>query len=109
MYEGIQPPGEADAIDRLLEKHRRLAKALRRIIDLRKPQQRRGIRAQEEGDELDLDALIRAAIDWRLGLPPDTRIHQSHVKASRDIAVLLSIFPNRSRRRRPVPRAPFCS
>ncbi len=89
VYEAIQPQGDAAAINRLLEKHRRLAKALRRIVDLLKPQQRRRIRAQEEGDELDLDALIRAAIDYRIGATPDTRIHQSHVKAGRDIAVLL--------------------
>ena len=89
VYEAIQPQGDAAVIDRLLEKHHRLAKALRRIVDLLKPQQRRRIRAQEEGDELDLDALIHAAIDQRIGTIPDTRIHQSHVKAGRDIAVFL--------------------
>ncbi len=89
VYEAIQPPGNASHIDRLLEKHKRLAKQLKQIVDLLKPQQRRRVRYQEEGDELDLDVAIRAAIDYRIGSTPDTRIHQSHVKDGRDIAVLL--------------------
>ncbi len=89
VYEAIQSPGDAGHIDRLLEKHKRLAKQLKQIVDLLKPQQRRRVRYQEEGDELDLDVAIRAAIDYRIGSTPDTRIHQSHVKDGRDIAVLL--------------------
>ncbi len=89
VYEAIQPQGDASHIDRLLEKHKRLAKQLKQIVDLLKPQQRRRVRYQEEGDELDLDVAIRAAIDYRIGSTPDTRIHQSHVKDGRDIAVLL--------------------
>lgn len=89
VYETIQPQGDAGHIDRLLEKHRRLAKQLQQIVDLLKPQQRRRIRYQEEGGELDLDVAIRAAIDFRIGSTPDTRIHQSHIRDGRDIAVLL--------------------
>ena len=89
VYESIQPQGNAGHIDRLLDKHRRLAKQLQQIVDLLKPQQRRRVRYQEEGDDLDLDVAIRAAIDYRIGSTPDTRIHQSHVKDGRDIAVLL--------------------
>ncbi|MBT8127037.1 MAG: VWA domain-containing protein [Gammaproteobacteria bacterium] len=89
VFEAIQPSGDACHIDRLLEKHRRLARQLQRIVDLLKPQQRRRVRYQNEGDELDLDVVIRAAIDYRIGSTPDPRIHQSHVKDGRDIAVLL--------------------
>lgn len=89
VYEAIHPQGDAGKIDRLLDKHSRLVRQLRRIVDLLKPQQRRRIRYQEEGDELDLDVAIHAAIDFRIGSTPDTRIHQSHVKDGRDIAVLL--------------------
>ena len=89
VYEAIQPRGDADRIDRLLEKHRCLARQLHRIVDLLKPQQRRRVRYQDEGDEIDLDVVVRAAIDYRIGSTPDTRIHQSHVKDGRDIALLL--------------------
>jgi nitric oxide reductase NorD protein len=89
VYEAIQAPADPAKIDQLLEKHQLLARRLKKIVDLLKPQQRRRIRYQQEGDELDLDVVIRAAIDFRIGSTPDTRIHQSHVKDGRDIAVLL--------------------
>ncbi len=89
VYETLQQQGNAGDIDRLLEKHQRLSKQLKQIVDLLKPQQRRRVRYQQEGDDLDLDVAIRAAIDYRIGSTPDTRIQQSHVKDGRDIAVML--------------------
>ena len=89
VYEAIQSPGNPGDIDTLLDKHKLLTRQLRQIVDLLKPQQRKRVRYQEEGDELDLDTAIRAAIDHRIGSTPDTRIHQSHVKDGRDISVLL--------------------
>lgn len=89
VFEAIQPQGDAGVIDGLLAKHQRLISQLKQIVDLLKPQQRKRIRYQEEGDDLDIDVAIRAAIDFRSGTTPDTRIHQSHVKDGRDISVLL--------------------
>ncbi len=89
VHEAMQAPGEAGQIEAILDKHRRLVRQLRAVVDLLKPQQRRRIRYQQEGDELDLDVAIRAAIDYRIGATPDLRIHQSHVKDGRDISVLL--------------------
>lgn len=89
VYEALQTPDDASKIDRLLDKHKRLSQQLKAIVDMLKPQQRRRVRYQEEGDDLDLDVAIRAAIDFRIGTTPDTRIHQSHVRDGRDISVLL--------------------
>jgi nitric oxide reductase activation protein len=89
VHESFQEMGDASHIDRLLDKHQRLAKQLKAIVDLLKPQQRKRVRYQNEGDDLDIDVAIRAAIDYRIGSTPDTRIMQSHVKDGRDIAVLL--------------------
>jgi nitric oxide reductase NorD protein len=89
VYEALQPPENAGLIHGLLDKNKRLVRQLSAIVDLLKPQQRRRIRYQHEGDELDLDVAIRAAIDFRIGTTPDTRIHQSHVRDGRDIAVML--------------------
>lgn len=96
VYEAIQSPGNPGEIDKLLDKHRMLSRQLKQIVDLLKPQQRKRIRYQEEGDELDLDTAIRAAIDHRIGSTPDTRIHQSHVKDGRDISVLLLLDLSKS-------------
>ncbi|MBI5784667.1 MAG: VWA domain-containing protein [Rhodocyclales bacterium] len=89
LYESLHPAGNAAKIDRLLAKHGALAKRLKRLLDLLKPQDKVRIRYQEEGSELDLDVALRSLIDFRCGTTPDPRINMSHRTAGRDIAVLL--------------------
>ncbi|MGC2166397.1 MAG: VWA domain-containing protein [Gallionella sp.] len=89
VYEGLHPRGNAADIDRLLEKHAGLAKRLKKILDLLKPQDKVRIRYQEEGSELDLDVAIRSLIDFKSGAQPDPRINMSHRNDGRNIAVML--------------------
>ena len=89
VYESLHPKGNSAEIDRLLLKHGALAKRLKRILDLLKPQDKVRIRYQEEGSELDLDVAIRSLIDFKGGATPDPRINMSHRTAGRDIAVML--------------------
>lgn len=89
LYESLHPSGDAGKIDRLLSKHDALAKQLKRILDLLKPQQFVRVRYQEEGSELDLDVAIRSLIDHKAGSQPDPRINMSHRNDGRDIAVML--------------------
>ncbi len=87
LYEVLHPAGRASDIDRILEKHSALAKRLKRLLDMIKPQDRVRIRFQEEGSELDLDVALRSIIDFRSGAEPDPRINMSHRTAGRSIAV----------------------
>lgn len=89
VYEALHPQGNPADIDRLLEKHAALAKRLKRLLDLLKPQQKVRIRFQEEGSELDLDVALRSLIDYKSGAAPDPRINMSHRNDGRDIAVTL--------------------
>ena len=89
VYEGLHPQGNAADIDKLLEKHAGLAKRLKKMLDLLKPQDKVRIRYQEEGSELDLDIAIRSLIDYKSGAQPDTRINMSHRNDGRNIAVML--------------------
>ena len=89
VYEGLHPKGNAADIDRLLEKHAALAKRLKKMLDLLKPQDKVRIRYQEEGSELDLDIAIRSLIDYKSGAQPDPRINMSHRKDGRSIAVMV--------------------
>lgn len=89
LYESLHPPGNAAVIDELLSKHQTLAKQLKRLLDLLKPQQYVRVRYQEEGSELDLDVAIRSLIDFKSGANPDPRINMSHRHDGRDIAVML--------------------
>jgi nitric oxide reductase NorD protein len=89
VYEALHPSGNAADIDRLLAKHGALAKRLKKMLDLLKPQDKVRIRYQEEGSELDLDVAIRSLIDFKGGATPDPRINMSHRTNGRNIAVTL--------------------
>jgi hypothetical protein len=89
LYENLHPKGNTGDIDKLLQKHDALAKRLKRILDLLKPQDKVRIRYQEEGSELDLDVAIRSLIDFKGGANPDPRINMSHKTSGRNIAVSL--------------------
>jgi hypothetical protein len=89
VYEALHPKGNPADIDKLLQKHATLAKHLKRILDLLKPQDKVRIRYQEDGSELDLDVAIRSLIDLKGGANPDPRINMSHRTDGRNIAVML--------------------
>jgi hypothetical protein len=89
LYEHLHPSGNPADIDRLLDKHTALAKRLKRMLDLLKPQDKVRIRYQEEGSELDLDVAVRSLIDFMSGATPDPRINMSHRTSGRNIAVSL--------------------
>ncbi|MDP3686210.1 MAG: hypothetical protein Q8R64_01355, partial [Sulfurimicrobium sp.] len=91
VYEALHPKGNASDIDKLLAKHDALAKRLKRMLDLLKPQEKVRIRYQEEGSELDLDIALRSLIDFKSGASPDPRINMSHKTSGRDIAVMLLV------------------
>ncbi len=89
VFETLHPAGDPEFIDGLLRKHDRLAKQIKRMLDLLKPQNYVRVRYQEEGSELDLDIAIRSLIDYKSGHDPDPRINVSHRHNDRNIAVTL--------------------
>jgi len=96
LYESLHPVGDAGLIDNLLVKHAPLAKRLKQILDLLKPQRYVRVRYQEEGSELDLDIALRSLIDFKAGAQPDPRINMSHRHDGRDISVMLLLDLSRS-------------
>ncbi len=89
VYETLHPAGDALKIDTLLAKHAALAKRLKQVLDMVKPQDYVRVRYQEEGSELDLDVALRSLIDFKSGSVPDPRINMSHRHDGRNIAVTL--------------------
>ncbi len=89
LYETLHYKGDPEKINQILEKHDSLAKKLKKMLELLKPQQMVRIRYQEDGSELDLDVAIRSLIDFKSGHTPDPRINMSHKNDGRDIAVML--------------------
>lgn len=96
VYERLHPSGDASKIDRLMEKHSGLAKRLKKMIEALKPQNKKRIRFQEDGEELDLDVALRSVMDFKSGSAPDPRINYSHTTDSRNIAVMLLVDTSQS-------------
>ncbi len=89
VLEKRQPKGEASLIDRILTDYKPVASRLKSIIEALQPHGVIRQRHQEEGDEIDLNAAIRALIDLRMGETPDTRVNIRYIRKTRDLAVLV--------------------
>lgn len=81
--------GDPQIIDSALIEHKPIATRIKHIIDALQPQGVMRLRRQEDGDEIDIDAAIRAMVDLRLGQTPDTRINLRYLRKTRDLAVLV--------------------
>lgn len=89
VLEKRQPKGDPKLIDAALTEHKPIASRLKHIIDAVQPQGAIRQRRQEDGDEIDINAAIRAMVDLRMGIMPDTRINIRHIRKTRDLAVLV--------------------
>lgn len=81
--------GDPALADRILQDNRRTTDRLRHLLDAMRPQGTQRIRRLEDGDDLDLNAAIAAAIDLRMGRQPDPRVMMRHLRRQRDTAVLV--------------------
>jgi hypothetical protein len=89
VYERMHSQSSATKINSILDKHSSLVKQLKRVLDLLKPQNKKRLRYQEEGAELDLDIALRSVIDMKNGSQPDARINVDFEHDSRSVSVLL--------------------
>ncbi|MEI6413807.1 MAG: nitric oxide reductase activation protein NorD [Pseudomonadota bacterium] len=89
VIERRQPQGDPAAMDAIRDKYRPIAARLKRLIDAMQPQGVVRQRGHEDGDEIDLNAAVRAFIDIRRGVMPDPRINIRITRHVRDLAVLL--------------------
>ncbi len=89
VLERRQPRGDPTIIDATLLEYRSIASRLKHLIDAVQPQGVIRQRRQEDGEELDLDAAIRALLDLRMGQDPDPRVAIRLQRKTRDLSVLL--------------------
>ncbi len=89
VLEKRQPKGDAAEVERILIEHKPIASRLKHIIDALQPVGLIRQRRQEDGDEIDLDAAIRAMVDIRMGEMPDPCINIRYLRKTRDLAVLV--------------------
>lgn len=84
-------PGEVEVINDIVVKHKPIIGRLKHLIEAMQPQGVQRIRKQEDGDEIDLNAAVRAMIEMCMREQPDPRIMMRNVRKVRDLSVLLLI------------------
>ncbi|MBK5965626.1 VWA domain-containing protein [Thiocystis minor] len=89
VIERRQGRGDPERMDEILTKHKPVASRIRHLIDAMQPQGIVRRRGYEEGEELDLNAAVRAMIDIRRGIMPDPRINIRIDRHIRDLSLVV--------------------
>ena len=89
VIERRQGRADPQIMDDILQKHKPIASQLKHLVDAMQPQGIVRKRGYEEGEELDLNAAVRAMIDIRRGIMPDPRINIRVTRHVRDLAIVV--------------------
>ncbi len=89
VYERRQGRGDPEIMDDILVKHRPIAQRIRHLVDAMQPQGIVRKRGYEEGEEIDINAAVRAMSDIRRGVMPDPRINIRITRHVRDLSVVI--------------------
>jgi hypothetical protein len=89
VLERRQERGDPELMDEILTKYKPIASRIRHLIDALQPQGIVRRRGYEEGEELDLNAAVRAMIDIRRGVMPDPRINIRITRHVRELAIVV--------------------
>ena len=81
--------GDLALVDAVIAAHRPVISRLKYLIEAMVPQGVQRIRHLEDGDDIDIQAAVRAWVDLRMGWQPDPRIMVRHQRHVRDVATLL--------------------
>lgn len=82
-------PGDPQSLQRSVAAHAALLLRLERVLRAGRLRERVKLRAQLRGDELDIDAAVRSAIDRRTHHAPGQKVHQRFDRRERDLAALV--------------------
>lgn len=90
VHERDVPAGAAGSADTLLSRHAPLLAALERVVHALRLQGRRRLRRQYEGEDVDLDAAVGAAVELRSRYAPELRVYErQHLHSRQDVTLLL--------------------
>ena len=79
--------GSDECVSGTLTAHRSAVRLLRRFFEGLRPPAFRRLPGQPDGEELDVDAVVRRAAEQRAGFEGSDRIYVRHEKKERDVAV----------------------
>jgi hypothetical protein len=81
--------GELAVIEKVIDDNKPIISRLKFLIESMIPQGMQRLRRLEDGDEIDINAAVRAMIDIRMGQQPDQRIMMRYKRNLRDLAVMV--------------------
>lgn len=90
----VERPAEAgsdDFVTETLASHRSTVKSLRRFFEGLRPPAFRRLAGQPDGEEVDIDAVVRQTGERRAGMEGDDRLYIRREKRERDVAVAFLI------------------
>ncbi len=93
-------PGPLDRAQEILDRHHGLVTRISNLIRSARVSRPMRLKRQPEGDQLDIDACIAAAVSRRAGDTPDPRVYQTTERRNRDLSVLLLLDVSESTRDR---------
>jgi nitric oxide reductase NorD protein len=100
LVEYAPAPGDPGRIDDILERHHGLVARITNLVRSARVSRPQRLKRQHEGDQLDLDACIDAAVSRRIRETPDPRVFSRSERRSRDLSVLLLLDISESTRDR---------
>ena len=90
VYDEPAAEGDAQWADETLRSHAALVRQVRARFGLLRAKRTR-LRAQRSGDELDLDACVRAIVDLRMRRAPSDRLYVHTLPARKTLAIALLV------------------
>jgi nitric oxide reductase activation protein len=96
LRERTPASGDLKVIDDIVAENHHLIARMKSLLRAIRDGAAHRIRKLEVGDELDINAAIRAQSDLRQGMPPDSRIMMRSVRKTRDISVLILLDLSKS-------------
>ncbi|MEC4890842.1 MAG: VWA domain-containing protein [Nitrospira sp.] len=87
VVERVAEPGSDESVAATLTAHRSAIKTLRRFFESLRPPAFRRTAAQADGEDLDIDAVVRRVAEQQAGMEGSDRIYVRHEKKERDVAV----------------------
>ena len=89
VLESRPPRADPRPLQRSVDEHAALLLRLERVLRAGRLRERVKLRAQLRGDELDIDAAVRSAIERRTHHAPGQKVHQRLDRRERDVAALV--------------------
>ncbi len=100
VHEGPAASGSDETVSATLTAHRSRIRSLRRFFESLRPPALRRLPGQADGEDLDIDAVVRRATEQAAGFEGGDRVYIRREKKERDVAVALLVDVSGSTGRR---------